>query len=83
MIDSSQHTSTITCTAALRVWHFCAFHFYSKREVLFSTCRHKFVDSVSYATGSCKVMLSIGYLVYSVNYLVGLLKTTRTNQVGE
>ena len=27
MSDSSQHTSTITCTAALRVWHFSAFHF--------------------------------------------------------
>ena len=23
---SSQHTSTITCTAAPRVWHFSAFH---------------------------------------------------------
>ena len=27
MIDSSQHISTITCTAAPRVWHFSAFHF--------------------------------------------------------
>ena len=27
MIDSSQHTSTITCTDALRVWHFSAFHY--------------------------------------------------------
>ena len=26
VIDSSQHTSTITCTAAPRVWHFSAFH---------------------------------------------------------
>ena len=26
MIDSSQHTSTITCTAAPRVWHFSVFH---------------------------------------------------------
>ena len=26
MINSSQHTSTVTCTAALRVWHFSAFH---------------------------------------------------------
>ena len=24
--DSSQHASTITCTAAPRVWHFSAFH---------------------------------------------------------
>ena len=83
MIDSSQHTSTITCTAEPRVWHFSAFHFYSKREVLFSTCRHQLVDSVSPTTGSCKVMLSISYLVDSVNYLVCLVKTTRINQVGE
>ena len=27
VIDSSQHTSTITCIAAPRVWHFSAFHF--------------------------------------------------------
>ena len=27
VIDSSQHTSTITCTAAPRVWHFSAFHY--------------------------------------------------------
>ena len=26
VIDSSQHTSTITCTATPRVWHFGAFH---------------------------------------------------------
>ena len=26
VIDSGQHTSTITCTAAPRVWHFSAFH---------------------------------------------------------
>jgi len=26
---SSQHTSTITCTAAPRVWHFSAFHYLS------------------------------------------------------
>ena len=26
VINSSQHTSTITCTAAPRVWHFSAFH---------------------------------------------------------
>ena len=26
MINSSQHTSTVTCTAALSVWHFSAFH---------------------------------------------------------
>ena len=25
--ESSQHTSTITCTDALRVWHFSAFYF--------------------------------------------------------
>ena len=30
---SSQHTSTITCIAAPRVWHFSAFHF----------CRYKFL----------------------------------------
>ena len=28
VINSSQHTSTITCTAALRVWHFSAFHWF-------------------------------------------------------
>ena len=27
VIDSSQHTSTITCAAAPRVWQFSAFHF--------------------------------------------------------
>ena len=27
VIDSSQHTSITTCTAAPRVWHFSAFHF--------------------------------------------------------
>ena len=27
VIDSSQHISTITCTAAPRVWHFSAFHY--------------------------------------------------------
>ena len=26
MIDSSQHTSTITCSDVPRVWHFSAFH---------------------------------------------------------
>ena len=31
MIDSSQHTSTITCIAARRVWHFSAFHYHCKR----------------------------------------------------
>ena len=28
VIDSSQHTITITCTASPRVWHFSAFHYY-------------------------------------------------------
>ena len=27
VIDSSRHTSTITCTDAPRVWHFSVFHF--------------------------------------------------------
>ena len=27
MASMSQHTSTITCTAASRVWHFSAFHY--------------------------------------------------------
>ena len=29
MASISQHTSTITCTDALRVWHFSAFYFFS------------------------------------------------------
>ena len=56
------------------------------------------VDSVSYTTESCKMVFSISYLVYNVNYFeclliayfvyskkyhVCLLITTRTNQIGE
>ena len=29
----SQHTSTITCTAAPRVWHFSAFHCYGNEQL--------------------------------------------------
>ena len=34
---SSQHTSTITCTVAPRVWHFSAFHSYSTNCYLTSS----------------------------------------------
>ena len=38
VIDSSQHTSTITCTATPRVWHFSAFHFKSLNSI--KCCTH-------------------------------------------
>ena len=41
------------------------------------------VDSVSCTRGSGKMMFSIHCLVYSVNYLVRLLITTRTNWIGQ
>ena len=31
---SNQHTSTITCTAAPRVWHFSAFHYTRKHIIM-------------------------------------------------
>ena len=34
-------------------------------------------------TGSCIMMFPVRYLVYSVNYIVSLLITTRTNRVGD
>ena len=43
MIDSSQHTSTITCIAAPRVWHFSAFHCMLQRWA------HAYCDSVYHA----------------------------------
>ena len=39
------------------------------------------VDSVVYNTGSCKMMFPVSYLVYSVNCVVCLLMTTRTNWI--
>ena len=34
---SSQHTCTITCTAAPRVWHFSVFHYVSKSTGVMAT----------------------------------------------
>ena len=68
------------------------------RWVLFPIYWQEVVDSVSYTTGSCKMMFTMSYFVYSVNYFacllitylvyrenyhVCLLITTRTNQSGE
>ena len=39
MINSSQHTSTITCTAAPRVWHFNAFHWEGALIVVLTVTR--------------------------------------------
>ena len=33
------------------------------------------VDSVSYTTGSCKMIFTVSYFVYSINYLVCLART--------
>ena len=55
MIDSSQHTSTITCTSAPRVWHFSAFHYFCNvlvtlqaeenyQSVIETLQKHKFAD---------------------------------------
>ena len=47
--------------------HLCC---HGNRWVLFFIYWQEVVDSVSYTTGSCKMMFPISYLVYSVNYHV-------------
>ena len=57
-------------------------HLTSSDRKLYMYHRKLYYD-VSYTTGSCIMMFHISYLAYSVNYIVSLLITTRTNRVGD
>ena len=48
---SNHHASTITCTAAQRVWHFSAFHYIINTAVV-----SKKVDQLGFLT-YCKIMI--------------------------
>ena len=37
--DSDRFPSTITCTAAPRVWHFSAFYYFAREGLFVDTCR--------------------------------------------
>ena len=69
---SSQHTSTITCTAAPRVWHFSAFHCYGNERLSWiielyvaqwtSNQRSECFDLRIFISGITRTIVTHGYI---------------------